>query len=171
MDCLNNYRPNDFSLTKDHCTIDRSRNMEKKFRHAVVDWVNWACDKQGIDQKRTTQWIIYPDHYYKKVVFGSKHWPMHLPIGYVFISFIRSTRLEIVKLDDHKEAFDVFIQSGTIRDDMFKAFDRGEFYNLPGPASNELFTEMEDAANALYGSPDPAPKESIQKNLWQIKKA
>jgi hypothetical protein len=84
----------------------------------------------------------------------------------VFISFIRSTRLEIVKLDDHKEAFDVFIQSGTIREDMFKAFDRGEFYNLPGPASNELFTEMEDAANALYGSPDPAPKESIQKNLW-----
>jgi len=87
MDCLNNYRPNDFSLTKDHCTIDRSRNMEKKFRHAVVDWVNWACDKQGIDQKRTTQWIIYPDHYYKKVVFGSKHWPMHLPIGYVFVNY------------------------------------------------------------------------------------
>jgi len=25
---------------------------------------------------------------------------------------------------------------------------------------------MEDAANALYGSPDPAPKESIQNNLF-----
>lgn len=145
------FKVKDFKSTKNDVFIDRRAHIEPQVTLAITIWKDEVCKAQSIDQS-SSHWSRYPQYYVKRIVRDNSLWPLYLPIGYVFVSFIQSTNIEMLQLEDHMVAINTFLSHGDIISDMYKAYERGEFYKHPGPVSNELLSGN-DQAKALYEPP------------------
>ena len=150
IESLRKYKVSDFKVTKNDIVHESRQELpEGKTLAAIADWAEYACQATGIDQSESDKWDLYPVVYFSKVVYRSNYWPLFLPVGYVFTSFVLSTDIQIVKLDHHLDAFNAWMESGVNRERLFESYDKKRLWIDPQPVSNDYFNGK-IAGDALY---------------------
>lgn len=135
---------NDFTVTLNDVYYERIKCVpDKASLEAIKRFKAYVTKRNNVDTSSAV-WKGYEKSFIKTVVMESSFWPIHLPIGFVFVSFILSTEPNEYKISNLNEIFKSWIESN--REDLFKAHDDKRFL-MKDPEEIDYIK----AAESLYG--------------------
>lgn len=147
----------DFHVSVNDIVYEKTlTHVDRKTRQAITRYKDYVTDRADIDTDLPV-WRTYETKLINDVILNNPSWPIHLPIGYVFVCFILNTDLTEYRLSVIKPAFEKWITQDN-REKLHSNHRAGKFYIKS--KIDHIGSLGDDLTDALYGSPKNLPPQT-----------